>query len=70
MEMKNQKFAITYTKVFVPVVALSAQNNEKILQQLKTGFKRTINWNKYQLEPILRAQSRLLNLLIDPSIQG
>ena len=51
-------------------MALSAQNNEKILQQLKPGFKRTINWNKYQLEPILRAQSRLLNLLIDPSIQG
>ena len=51
-------------------MALSAQNNEKVLQQLKTGFKRTINWNKYQLEPILRAQSRLLNLLIDPSIQG
>ena len=51
-------------------MALSAQNNEKILQQLKTGFKRTINWNKYQLEPILRAQSRLLNLLIDPNIQG
>ena len=51
-------------------MALSAQNNEKILQQLKTGFKRTINWNKYQLEPMLRAQSRLLNLLIDPSIQG
>ena len=51
-------------------MALSAQNNEKILQQLKTGFKRTINWNKYQLEPMLRAQSRHLNLLIDPSIQG
>ena len=32
------KFAITDTKLYVPVVTLSAQDNEKLLQQLKTGF--------------------------------
>ena len=48
------KFAITDTKLFVPVVTLSAQDNEKLLQQLKTGFKRTINWNKYQSEPTIQ----------------
>ena len=31
-----------------PVVTLSTQDNAKPLDQLKTGFKRTINWNKYQ----------------------
>ena len=37
------KFAITETKLYVPVVTLSTQDNAKLLQQLKSGFKRTIN---------------------------
>ena len=41
------KFAITDTTLYVPVVTLSTQDNAKLLQQLKSGFKRTINWNKY-----------------------
>ena len=41
-------FAITDTKIYAPVVTLSTQDNTKLLQQLKSGFKRTINWNKYQ----------------------
>ena len=40
------KFAITETKLYVPVVTLSTEDNAKLLQQLKSGFKRTINWNK------------------------
>ena len=40
-------FAITDTKLYVPVVTLSTQDNAKLLQQLKSGFKRTIDWNKY-----------------------
>ena len=39
---------ICYTKLHVPVVTLSTQCNAKLLQQLRSGFKRTINWNKYQ----------------------
>ena len=42
------KFAITETKLYVPVVTLSTQDNARLLQQLKSGFKRTINGNKYQ----------------------
>ena len=38
-------FAITDTKLYVPVVTLSTQENTKFLQQLKSGFKRVINWN-------------------------
>ena len=41
-------FAITDTKRCVQVINLSTQDNAKLLQQLKSGFKRTINWNKYQ----------------------
>ena len=40
-------FVITDTKRYVSVVTLSTQDNEKLLEQLKTDFKRTINCNKY-----------------------
>ena len=41
------KFAIADTKLYVPIVTLSTQDNAKLLEKLKSGFKRTINWNKY-----------------------
>ena len=64
------KFKITETKLFVPVVTLSIQDNAKLLQQIKSGFKRTINWNKYQSSIKTYAQNRYLNYLISPSFQG
>ena len=63
-------FAITDTKLYVPVVTLSTQENTKFLQQLKSGFKRVINWNKYLSKPELFAQNPNLNHLIEPSFQG
>ena len=39
--------ATTDAKNYIPVVTLSTQDNAKILQQMKAGFKRTANWNKY-----------------------
>ena len=39
-------FAITDTKLYVSVVILSTQDTSKLLQQLKSGFKRVVNWNK------------------------
>ena len=41
-------FKITDTKLYVPVVSLSKENEIKLLEQLKSGFKRTIKWNKYR----------------------
>ena len=41
-------FKITDTKLYVPVVTLSTQDDNKLLEQLKTGFKRTIKWSKYR----------------------
>ena len=64
------KFAITDTKLYVPVVTLSTQDNAKLLQQLKSGFRRTINWNKYQSDPKTYAQNRYLNHLVKPIFQG
>ena len=63
-------YAITDTKFYVPVVTLSTQENTKFLQQLKSGFKRVINWNKYLSKPELLAQNPNLNHLIEPSFQG
>ena len=48
---QEPRFATTATELYVPVVTLSTQHNAKLLQQLKTSFKRIINWDKYQLEP-------------------
>ena len=41
-------FELTDTKLYVLVVTLSTQDNAKLLQQLISGFKRTVNWNKYR----------------------
>ena len=42
------EFKITDTKLYVPVVTLSKENDIKLLEKLKSGFKRTIKWNKYR----------------------
>ena len=42
-DAKATTFAITNTKPYVSVVTLSIQNSQKLLEQLKSGFKRTIN---------------------------
>ena len=64
-------FAITDTKLYVPAVTLSTQDNVKLLQQLKSRFKRTINWNKYhpKITPE-NAPNPYLDFLIDPRFQG
>ena len=64
------KCKITETILYVPVVTLSTQDNAKLLQQLKSGFKRTINWNKYESSVKTFVQNRYLNYLINPSFQG
>ena len=68
--LQNAKFAITDTKLYAPVVTLSTQENTKFFQQLKSGFKRVINWNKYLSKPELLAQNPNLNYLVEPSFQG
>ena len=62
-------FTIAETGLYVPVVTLSTQDNLKLLPQLKSGFKRTINWNKYLSQPDLLTQNQNLNHLAEPSFQ-
>ena len=45
---KNAIFEIKDTILYFPVLTLSKENDTKILEQLKSGFKKTIKWNKYR----------------------
>ena len=53
--------------MYVPVVTLSAKNDNKLLEQLKTGFKRTIKWNKYRSEMSNQTEKNILNYFIVPT---
>ena len=64
------KFEITNRKLYDLVVTLSTQDNAKLLQQLKSGFKTTINWNKHQRKKSREGVNQYLDFLIDPSVQG
>ena len=64
------KFEITNRKLYDLVVTLSTQDNAKLLQQLKSGFKTTINWNKHQRKVSREGVNQYLDFLIDPSVQG
>ena len=66
---KVPTFTITETNLYVPVVTLSTQDNVKLLPQWKSGFKRTISWNKYLSKQELLPQNANLNHLIEPSFQ-
>ena len=61
---------ITEKKRYVPVTIFSPQHNAKLLQQLKSGFERTINWNKCGSSIKTFAKNRYLNPLINPTFQG
>ena len=63
----NATFKIKDTKLYVPVVTLSAENDNKLLRQLKTGFKRTIKLNRYRSEMSNQTNNNNLNYLIDPA---
>ena len=60
-------FTITDMELYVPVVTLSTQDNTKLFEQLKSGFKRTINWNRYEPKVTVQEQKRYLDFLINPS---
>ena len=65
--LENATFQITDTKLYVPVVTLSKENDIKLLEKLKSGFKRTIKWNKYWSQMTIQNNNNNLNYLIDPT---
>ena len=63
----NATFAITDYTFYVPVITLSAENDNKLLEQLKTRFKRTIKWTKHRSEGFNNTKNNNLNYLINPT---
>ena len=60
-------FKVTDTKLYVPVVTSSTEDDNNFLEQLKSGFKRTIKWNNYRSEMTNQTKTNHLNYLIDPT---
>ena len=69
-DIKATTFAIIDTTRYAPVFTLSTQDNAKLSQKLKSAFKRTINWKKYQSKVTIQAPNSNLDYLINPSVQG
>ena len=64
---ENATFQITDTKLYIVVVTLSNENDTKLLEKLKLGFKRTTKRNKYRSQMTIQHKNRNLNYLIDPA---
>ena len=67
INQESVTFKITDPKLYVPFVTLSTENEEKLLEQLRTEFKRTIKWNKYRSKMTNQSKNNNLNYLIDPT---
>ena len=57
LQLEKQNFNDRY-RLYVPFVTLSTEDNIKLLKQLEFGFKKTIDWNKYQSKEGNKKQSR------------
>ena len=66
----SAKFEITDCKLYVPVVTLSAENDNKLLELLKSGFRRSIKWNKYMSQMSNQNKNNSLNYLIDTTFRN
>ena len=56
-------FSITDTKNYISVVTLLNQDNAKLIELLKSGFKRKISWNKYQTKVLTEQKKSLFRFL-------
>ena len=61
------EFQIKDTKLHVPVVTLAKENDIKLLEKLKSGFKKTIKWNKYRSQMTIQNNNNNLSYLMDPT---
>ena len=57
-------------KLCAAIVTLSIQDITKLPEQLRSGFKRTIYWSKYQRKVSTERQNQYIDFLIDPIFQG
>ena len=65
LQLDQENLQLTDTKRYVPVVTLFTLDNIKLSEQLESGFKRIINYDKYQSKLMEQAQNKYLDYLID-----
>ena len=53
--------------LYVPVVTLTTGDDNKLLEQIKSGFKITLKWNRYRSERTKQTKNKNLNCIIDPT---
>ena len=65
-------FIINDTKMYVPVVTLSKEDNKDFIEQQNKGFQRSIYWNEYKtIEINENADANVFKYInLDPSFQG
>ena len=65
-------FIINDTKLYVPVVALSKEDNKDFIEQQNKGFQRSIYWSEYKTkEQTEDANANVFKYInLDPSFQG
>ena len=68
----NAVFIINDTKMYVPVVTLSKEDNKDFIEQQNKGFQRSIYWNEYKTKEINEnADANVFKYInLDPSFQG
>ena len=68
----NAVFIINDTKLYVPVVTLSKEDNKDFIEQQNKGFRRSIYWNEYKTKEINEdADANVFKYInLDPSFQG
>ena len=65
------KFAITDTKLHVPIVTLSTKDGINLAKQLNEGFEKSVYWNSYEIKPAkVIEQGKNLHELLNASFQG
>ena len=67
---KDLKFSVIDCKLYVPVVTLLTEYQNKLYKELKKGISTDFKWNKYRSQIINQTTTNNLNFLIDPTFNN
>ena len=69
-QTEGATFKINKTKLYVPVVTFSINDNIKFLENVKQGYKRTVFWNKYWSEITALSKNNNFDYMINPAFRN
>ena len=70
IQKTSATFQINNAKLYVPFATLSSNDNIKLSENIKQGFKKAISWNKYRSEITTQPKNNNLDCLIDPTFRN